>query len=100
MFLIQTGNVTGSNAVNVFLGLGTPWLMATIYWIRPYDAASDLGKKWFTKYNAMFGEEKWFQDVLDGTTNMVYVSPAGDLGPSVATFVCLAMSCVGVLIAK
>ena len=26
------GNVTGSNSVNVFLGLGTPWLIASIYW--------------------------------------------------------------------
>ncbi|XP_052783919.1 sodium/calcium exchanger 1-like isoform X2 [Mya arenaria] len=26
------GNVNGSNAVNVFLGLGLPWLIATIYW--------------------------------------------------------------------
>lgn len=26
------GNVTGSNSVNVFLGLGLPWLMAAIYW--------------------------------------------------------------------
>ncbi|XP_060076839.1 sodium/calcium exchanger 3-like [Ylistrum balloti] len=26
------GNVTGSNAVNVFLGLGLPWSMAAIYW--------------------------------------------------------------------
>ena len=25
------GNVTGSNSVNVFLGLGLPWLLATIY---------------------------------------------------------------------
>jgi len=25
------GNVTGSNSVNVFFGLGVPWLMATIY---------------------------------------------------------------------
>lgn len=25
------GNVTGSNSVNVFLGLGTPWLIACIY---------------------------------------------------------------------
>jgi solute carrier family 8 (sodium/calcium exchanger) len=25
------GNVTGSNSVNVFLGLGLPWLMAAIY---------------------------------------------------------------------
>lgn len=26
------GNVTGSNSVNVFLGLGLPWLLAAIYW--------------------------------------------------------------------
>eukprot|EP00929_Paragymnodinium_shiwhaense_P098010 TRINITY_DN59578_c0_g1_i1.p1 TRINITY_DN59578_c0_g1~~TRINITY_DN59578_c0_g1_i1.p1 ORF type:complete len:948 (+),score=195.04 TRINITY_DN59578_c0_g1_i1:130-2973(+) len=26
------GNVTGSNAVNVFLGLGLPWMIASIYW--------------------------------------------------------------------
>eukprot|EP00928_Gymnodinium_smaydae_P066304 TRINITY_DN4933_c0_g2_i1.p1 TRINITY_DN4933_c0_g2~~TRINITY_DN4933_c0_g2_i1.p1 ORF type:complete len:747 (+),score=128.10 TRINITY_DN4933_c0_g2_i1:78-2243(+) len=25
-------NVTGSNSVNVFLGLGVPWLFASIYW--------------------------------------------------------------------
>ena len=25
------GNVTGSNSVNVFLGLGLPWVIATIY---------------------------------------------------------------------
>ena len=25
------GNVTGSNGVNVFLGLGIPWLIAAIY---------------------------------------------------------------------
>ncbi|KAK3696289.1 hypothetical protein RRG08_027726 [Elysia crispata] len=26
------GNINGSNSVNVFLGLGLPWLLATIYW--------------------------------------------------------------------
>ncbi|CAF4621678.1 unnamed protein product [Rotaria sp. Silwood1] len=26
------GNVTGSNSVNVFLGLGLPWLIAATYW--------------------------------------------------------------------
>ena len=26
------GNVTGSNSVNVFLGLGMPWVIAAIYW--------------------------------------------------------------------
>ena len=25
-------NVTGSNSVNVFLGLGLPWTLASIYW--------------------------------------------------------------------
>jgi solute carrier family 8 (sodium/calcium exchanger) len=26
------GNVTGSNSVNVFLGLGLPWVLAAVYW--------------------------------------------------------------------
>ncbi|XP_067128106.1 sodium/calcium exchanger Calx-like isoform X2 [Centruroides vittatus] len=26
------GNVTGSNSVNVFLGVGLPWVIASIYW--------------------------------------------------------------------
>ncbi|CAF1245693.1 unnamed protein product [Didymodactylos carnosus] len=26
------GNITGSNSVNVFLGLGLPWVIAAIYW--------------------------------------------------------------------
>jgi len=26
------GNITGSNSVNVFLGLGVPWAIATTYW--------------------------------------------------------------------
>lgn len=28
----SVGNVTGSNSVNVFLGLGMPWTIACIYW--------------------------------------------------------------------
>jgi solute carrier family 8 (sodium/calcium exchanger) len=26
------GNITGSNSVNVFLGLGTPWLIGSCYY--------------------------------------------------------------------
>merc|ERR1719238_2631924 len=26
------GNITGSNSVNVFLGLGVPWTIGAIYW--------------------------------------------------------------------
>ena len=31
------GNVTGSNSVNVFLGLGLPWVLAAIYWQLKVD---------------------------------------------------------------
>lgn len=31
------GNVTGSNAVNVFLGLGLPWVIATVYNLTSRD---------------------------------------------------------------
>jgi len=38
------GNITGSNSVNVFLGLGLPWLFAAIYWeVTP---PTDLDKPW------------------------------------------------------
>lgn len=32
------GNVTGSNSVNVFLGMGLPWIIATIYHKTNYNA--------------------------------------------------------------
>ena len=31
------GNVTGSNSVNVFLGMGLPWLIASIWWKVKHD---------------------------------------------------------------
>merc|ERR1712224_1120408 len=37
------GNVTGSNSVNVFLGLGLPWLMGAIVWSS--QGATDEWKK-------------------------------------------------------
>lgn len=32
------GNITGSNSVNVFLGLGLPWTIACIYWSSKHDS--------------------------------------------------------------
>jgi len=41
--------VTGSNAVNVFLGLGMPWLMASVFW--DYGAPDQAAKEeWVLKY--------------------------------------------------
>lgn len=67
------GNVTGSNAVNVFLGLGLPWLMATSY---------DTGNYPITK------------------ENMGYYVPAGALGFSVVIFTCLAVTCIAFLVGR
>merc|ERR1711972_1317300 len=33
----SVGNVTGSNSVNVFLGLGLPWMIGSIYWVSKGD---------------------------------------------------------------
>ena len=32
------GNITGSNSVNVFLGLGLPWTIASIWWLVKHES--------------------------------------------------------------
>ncbi|VDO15056.1 unnamed protein product [Haemonchus placei] len=48
------GNVTGSNSVNVFLGLGLPWLVASIYWASKGESfavpAADLGFRYVLEH--------------------------------------------------
>eukprot|EP00286_Rhodomonas_abbreviata_P022860 CAMPEP_0181315752 /NCGR_PEP_ID=MMETSP1101-20121128/15540_1 /TAXON_ID=46948 /ORGANISM="Rhodomonas abbreviata, Strain Caron Lab Isolate" /LENGTH=875 /DNA_ID=CAMNT_0023422975 /DNA_START=315 /DNA_END=2942 /DNA_ORIENTATION=+ len=39
------GNVTGSNSINVFLGLGLPWTIASIYWSQ-----AGPSERWLEKY--------------------------------------------------
>jgi hypothetical protein len=44
----SVGNITGSNSVNVFLGIGLPWVIGSIYWqaqcgIAMPVPAGDLG---------------------------------------------------------
>lgn len=34
------GNIMGSNSVQVYLGLGIPWFIASIYWYVEHDKAS------------------------------------------------------------
>jgi len=71
------GNVTGSNSVNVFLGLGLPWVIAATY-----EAQS-------TRKN------------LDGSpVNGKYYVPADSLGFSVVVFVVCACTCVVTLLIR
>jgi len=44
-------NVTGSNSVNVFLGLGLPWLIAAIYW------EGNATSEWAMKVPCWVGQE-------------------------------------------
>ena len=71
------GNVTGSNAVNVFLGLGLPWMISSIYWANKGDSDDD--------------------EVLSGSKG--YYLPAGDLSFSVVVFCILAtLALVGLVL--
>jgi len=85
------GNITGSNCVNVFLGLGLPWTIGAIYWAVAPDSAK---AEWKVKYaNNPNVHESLRQYIADGG-DAVFVVPAGDLGLSVVVFCCCAVTCL------
>lgn len=90
------GNVTGSNAVNVFLGLGFPWLIAACYW----ESASDSDKAdWSSKYCG--ANPSKVDSALDACSDGVgFAVPAGDLGISVGVFSGCAVVCLLSLVAR
>jgi solute carrier family 8 (sodium/calcium exchanger) len=65
------GNVTGSNSVNVFLGLGLPWVIGAAY---------SKGK--------------------GNSENGMYAVPAGPLGFSVIVFIACCVTCILVLVIR
>jgi len=67
-------NVTGSNAVNIFLGLGGPWSMAAIYWSTQERVA---GSEWELKFPQMAEQI---------TDRYVFVVESRNLGFSVLVF--------------
>merc|ERR1711934_405520 len=80
------GNVTGSNSVNVFLGLGLPWTMAAVYW-------SSVGVT-----------EDWKKQIPLHLQEMypggAFIVPAGDLSFSVTVFSVCALVCIAFLVAR
>ncbi|CAJ1365862.1 unnamed protein product [Effrenium voratum] len=85
------GNVTGSNSVNVFLGLGFPWTIGAVYWAAL--GALPTTHPWFEKYagNSV---------ITDYPSGGVFVVLGGNLGFSVAVFCCCALSCILVLLLR
>jgi len=92
------GNVTGSNSVNVFLGLGLPWTIAALYWHFEKRNA-----EWVKRYGA---DDDAYTGTDDANILEVYknydefpgfVVPAGSLGFSVVVFTLCAMTTLGLL---
>jgi len=64
-------NVTGSNCVNVFLGIGLPWTMSSVYW-----KVVGATPSWKLRYPS----------IAEEYTSGVFVVQGGDLGFSVVVF--------------
>jgi Ca2+/Na+ antiporter len=76
------GNVTGSNSVNVFLGLGLPWVIGAVYW-GEMKATDD----WVETY----------PEIAKVYPGGGFAVPAGDLAFSVIVFALLAISAICML---
>jgi len=97
------GNVTGSNSVNVFLGLGLPWSIAAVYW-NSGMVSDKAEKRWRIKYGGEIGGfDKRGTKGPDGArsigfdNDVAFVVPAGALALSVGTFCFCACTCLAVL---
>ena len=78
------GNVTGSNCVNVFLGLGLPWMIAAIKWER-----SGMTDEWASRYGdaaGNAGSDALAPNLGKDYPNGGFAVPAGSLGFSVSVF--------------
>lgn len=83
------GNITGSNAVNVFLGLGLPWTIAAVYWetLGPTD-------EW---KNHRFKGETYLAMYSGDYPNGGFMVPSDSLVFSVIVFTICALVCMALL---
>lgn len=79
------GNVTGSNSVNVFLGLGLPWMFASVYWWH-YGQTDE----WKAR------NPEYIDQYPDGG----FIVRSGDLGYSVSVFVACALVTIAILVIR
>ncbi|KAF4669462.1 Sodium/calcium exchanger 2 [Perkinsus chesapeaki] len=82
----SVGNVTGSNSVNVFLGLGLPWVIGSIYWKMQGATQEWIGRVGLNIY----------AEYPDGGL----VVEAGDLTFSVLVFTICAFFCLAMLVVR
>jgi len=88
------GNVTGSNSVNVFLGLGIPWLVASIIWGSRGQTAA-----WDTYLDHQSGlSASIAAGIRRDYPNGAFVVPAGKLSFSVFVFSGCTVLCAGLML--
>jgi len=87
----SVGNVTGSNSVNVFLGLGLSWLIASVYW-----EGQGPTPEWRARYPDIAARQMRDHGEVQGG----FVVYAGDLGFSVMVFTVCALITLGVIISR
>lgn len=80
------GNVTGSNSVNVFLGLGLPWFIAALYWDS--EGATDDWRGRIAVNNP---------EIVAQNPGGGFAVPAGSLSFSVSVFCACAVMCIATL---
>merc|ERR1712048_255646 len=93
-------NVTGSNSVNVFLGLGLPWMIAALRW-----EVGGSNERWDSTYRQKSYAKEYLGEMADGvlaipTGKAAFVVEAGDLVFSVSVFSACALTCLAVLYAR
>lgn len=81
------GNITGSNSVNVFLGLGLPYITGAIYWLTQ-ERSSDWAGRYPEVLKGMDPNKKDTKFVVMG----------GDLGFSLVVFIIVALLCIALLV--
>jgi len=88
-------NVTGSNSVNVFLGLGLPWMLGSVYWAIKGVDVDDPSDPWVRR-----GQQVgWYHSHPDirNFYPATFVVPAEGLATSVATYTVCATVAIAVL---
>ena len=73
--------------VNVFLGLGLPWMIAAVYWSMA--ATPEAVADWHARYR----QETWYYEGMP----VGFAVPSADLGFSVGIFSCMAITCLVLL---
>jgi len=91
----SVGNVTGSNSVNVFFGLGLPWLMGSVYW-----AAAGANSEWHKRFGVGGEAELPAGLYNDYKDTGAFIVRKGDLGFSVIVFTLCAILTIAMILVR